>query len=45
MGMTREIYFIFDEMKKHFPQMIFEQISHCAGVFLPKETIIDLNKV
>ena len=28
-----EIYFIFNEMKKHFPQMIFEQISHCAGVF------------
>lgn len=28
-----EIYFIFDELKEYFPQVEFEQISHCAGVF------------
>lgn len=28
-----EIYFIFDELKEYFPQVEFERISHCAGVF------------
>lgn len=28
-----EIYFIFDELKEYFPQMEFEQISQCAGIF------------
>lgn len=27
-----EIYFVFDEMRKAFPTMKFEQISYCAGV-------------
>ena len=27
-----EIYFVFDELKKLFPTMKFEQISYCAGV-------------
>ena len=27
-----EIYFVFDELRKSFPTMQFEQISHCAGV-------------
>ena len=27
-----EIYFVFDELRKTFPAMRFEQISHCAGV-------------
>ena len=34
---NEEIYFIFDELKKSFPKMKFEQLSHCAGVlFLRK---------
>lgn len=28
-----EIYFVYDELKEHFPQMNFEQMSYCAGVF------------
>lgn len=28
-----EIYFVFDEIKKTFPKIKFEQISYCAGVF------------
>lgn len=28
-----EIYFVFDELKKTFPKIKFEQISYCAGVF------------
>lgn len=31
-----EIYFVFDELKECFPQMKFEQISHCAGVLYLK---------
>ena len=27
-----EIYFVFEELKKAFPQMRFEQISYCAGL-------------
>ena len=27
-----EIYFVFDELRKSFPTMQFDQISHCAGV-------------
>lgn len=27
-----EIYFVYDEMKAHFPQMTFEPMSHCAGL-------------
>ena len=27
-----EIYFVFDEMKQVFPEMKFQQISHCAGL-------------
>ena len=27
-----EIYFVFDELRKAFPTMRFEQISYCAGV-------------
>ena len=28
-----EIYFVFDEMKMHFPKMRFERMSYCSGVF------------
>lgn len=28
-----EIYFVFDELKRFFPAIQFEQISYCAGVF------------
>lgn len=28
-----EMYFVFDEMKEYFPQIEFEQVSLCAGVF------------
>lgn len=28
-----EIYFVFDEIKKHFPKMKFEKMSSCAGLF------------
>lgn len=27
-----EIYFVFDEIKEHFPKMCFEQMSYCSGV-------------
>lgn len=27
-----EFYFVFDELRKSFPTIEFEQISHCAGV-------------
>ena len=27
-----EIYFVFDELRKTFPAMRFEPVSHCAGV-------------
>jgi putative AdoMet-dependent methyltransferase len=27
-----EIYFVFEEMKEHFPALRFEKLSHCAGV-------------
>lgn len=27
-----EIYFVYDELKLHFPTMHFEQISNCAGI-------------
>lgn len=27
-----EVYFVFDELKKTFPNIKFEQISYCAGV-------------
>lgn len=31
-----EIYFIYDEFKKSFPEAEFEKISHCAGVITVK---------
>ena len=32
-----EIYFVFEELKEVFPEMKFEQISYCAGLFtLPR---------
>lgn len=31
-----EIYFVFNELKEHFPQMEFEQVSYCAGVLYLK---------
>ena len=31
-----EIYFVFDELKEHFPQLEFEQVSYCAGVLYLK---------
>lgn len=27
-----EVYFVFDELKRFFPALSFEKISHCAGV-------------
>ena len=27
-----EIYFVYDELKIHFPTMQFEQMSNCAGI-------------
>jgi len=27
-----EIYFVYEELKLHFPQMTFEAMSHCAGL-------------
>lgn len=27
-----EIYFVYDELRKSFPAIKFEQVSHCAGV-------------
>ncbi len=27
-----EIYFVYDELKAHFPHMKFEQVSDCAGI-------------
>ncbi len=27
-----EIYFVFDELKKSFPKLEFEQVSYCAGL-------------
>lgn len=27
-----EIYFVYDELKRHFPTMQFEQMSNCAGL-------------
>lgn len=27
-----EIYFVYDELKAHFPKMQFEQMSNCAGL-------------
>lgn len=27
-----EIYFVYDELKMHFPQMRFTPVSHCAGL-------------
>lgn len=27
-----EIYFVFDELKKTFPDLIFDQVSFCAGI-------------
>lgn len=31
-----EIYFVWDELKEHFPQMEFEPVSCCAGVLSVK---------
>ena len=28
-----EIYFVYDELKAHFPSLRFEQMSECAGLF------------
>lgn len=27
-----EIYFVYEELKRSFPEMKFEQVSHCAGI-------------
>lgn len=27
-----EIYFVYEELKEHFPALCFEKLSHCAGV-------------
>ena len=27
-----EIYFVYDELRLHFPTMQFEQMSNCAGL-------------
>lgn len=32
-----EIYFVYDELLKAFPQMKFEQVSYCAGVLSLKK--------
>lgn len=32
-----EIYFVYDELKEHFPQLEFEQVSDCAGVLYLKK--------
>lgn len=32
-----EIYFVFDELKKSFPNIEFEQMSYCAGVLFLKK--------
>ncbi len=32
-----EMYFVCDELKEHFPQIEFEQISCCAGVLYIKK--------
>ena len=29
-----EIYFVFDEIKRHFPKMTFERMSYCSGVLM-----------
>ncbi len=29
-----EIYFVFDEIKRHFPKMAFERMSYCSGVLM-----------
>ena len=29
-----EIYFVFDEIKKIFPKIIFKKMSYCSGVFM-----------
>ncbi|MCH5352653.1 MAG: class I SAM-dependent methyltransferase [Acutalibacter sp.] len=34
-----EIYFVFDELKEAFPQMEFQQISHCAGLLTLEKSI------
>lgn len=31
-----EVYFVYDELKEHFPQLEFERISFCAGVLCLK---------
>ena len=31
-----EIYFVFNELKEHFSQLEFEQVSYCAGVLYLK---------
>lgn len=31
-----EFYFVYDELKKSFPKMEFEQISYCAGILILK---------
>ena len=38
-----EIYFIADELKEVFPQLEFEPMSHCAGVFCLRRSDIDSN--
>ena len=34
-----EIYFVFDEMKQAFPEIKFQQISHCAGLLTLEKSI------
>lgn len=34
-----EIYFVYDELQKVFPQMKFEQISFCAGILTLKNSV------
>jgi len=35
-----EIYFVYDELKKSFPQMEFKQMSNCAGLLYLKKEIM-----
>lgn len=34
-----EIYFVFDEMKRFFPQMQFEPLSPCAGILSLRHSV------
>lgn len=36
-----EVYFVFEDMKKSFPGMEFEQMSYCSGVLILKKQSLD----